>query len=54
MILPPRWNQEQLSVERDKAKELFRAERIQEPLEDYLEAFERISRRGRRTSRNYD
>lgn len=41
MIFPPRWNEEQLHVERDRAQDIFRQERIQEPLEDYLEAFDR-------------
>ena len=40
MIAPPRWAEEQLRVERDRAQEIFRQERIQEPLEDYLEAFD--------------
>jgi XamI restriction endonuclease len=40
MIVPPRWTQEELKTERAKAQEVFRQERIQEPLEDYLEAFD--------------
>jgi len=40
MIVPPRWTEEELRAERDRAQELFRQERIQEPLEDYLEAFD--------------
>jgi XamI restriction endonuclease len=40
MIEPPRWNEQQLSLGLNKAQELFRQERMQEPLEAYLEAFE--------------
>jgi len=40
MVTPPRWTEKQLKVERDKAQEIFRQGRIQEPLEDYLEAFD--------------
>lgn len=40
MIAPPRWTAEQLDAERNKARELFRQERMQEPLEQYLETFE--------------
>ena len=40
MVAPPRWNEEQLRTECDRAQEIFRQERIQEPLEDYLEAFD--------------
>jgi len=40
MLLPPRWTPEELKAEGIKALEFFRAERIQEPLEDYLEAFD--------------
>jgi hypothetical protein len=41
MIAPPRWTEEQLDAERSKAREIFRLERMQEPLEQYLEAFEK-------------
>jgi hypothetical protein len=37
---PPVWTREQLEVDRLKAIELFRKERMEEPLEDYLEAFD--------------
>jgi hypothetical protein len=40
MLASPIWTPEQLKTERDKAQEIFRSERIQEPLEDYLEAFD--------------
>lgn len=40
MIAPPRWSEKELDAERIRAQEIFRQERIQEPLEDYLEAFE--------------
>jgi hypothetical protein len=40
MIAPPRWTDQELDRERIRAQELFRQERMQEPLEDYLEAFE--------------
>jgi hypothetical protein len=40
MIAPPRWNEQQLGEGLAKAKELFRQERMQEPLEAYLESFE--------------
>lgn len=38
--MPPRWNGEQLEHDRLLAIELFRTERLQEPLEDYLDAFD--------------
>lgn len=41
MIAPPLWTKEQLEADRLKAIELFRKERMEEPLEDYLEAFDR-------------
>src|SRR5665213_3972508 len=41
MIEAPRWTETQLTQGLDKAKELFRQERMEEPLEAYLEAFER-------------
>jgi hypothetical protein len=40
MIAPPRWSKEELDEERARAQELFRQERMQEPLEQYLEAFD--------------
>jgi hypothetical protein len=40
MIEPPVWTPEQLEIHRLKAIAIFRNERMQEPLEDYLEAFE--------------
>jgi hypothetical protein len=38
---PPRWTREQLEAGLQHAKEQFRQERMQEPLEAYLDAFER-------------
>lgn len=40
MIDPPRWTEEQLKNGLLKAQALFRQERMEEPLEEYLEAFE--------------
>lgn len=40
MIDPPRWTEEQLTFALVKAQEIFRQERMEEPLEAYLEAFE--------------
>ncbi len=40
MNRPPEWTEDQLRAERDKAVEFFRKERMEEPLDDYLEAFE--------------
>lgn len=40
MIEPPLWTREQLEADRVKAISLFRKERMEEPLEDYLEAFD--------------
>ena len=40
MIQPPRWSVEDLEHNSRKAIELFRKERLEEPLEDYLKAFE--------------
>lgn len=40
MIEPPVWTSEQLEVDRLKAISIFRNERMEEPLEDYLEAFD--------------
>ena len=39
--LPPVWNDEQLEADRLHAKQLFRAERMREPLEEYLDQFEK-------------
>jgi hypothetical protein len=41
MNSPPRWTHEQLEAGLQRAKEQFRQERMQEPLEAYLDAFER-------------
>lgn len=40
MTEPPVWTQEQLEIDRLKAIAIFRNERMEEPLEDYLEAFD--------------
>ncbi len=40
MIDPPLWSKEQLTEDRMKAIAVFRKERTEEPLEDYLEAFD--------------
>lgn len=40
MIAPPRWTAEQLEAERVRAREIFRQERMEEPLEQYLETFD--------------
>jgi hypothetical protein len=40
MIAPPRWPEDQLDAKRIKAREAFRQERMQEPLEQYLETFD--------------
>lgn len=40
MIEPPLWTPEQLEANRQKAISIFRKERMEEPLEDYLEAFD--------------
>jgi hypothetical protein len=40
VIDPPLWTSEQLEADRMKAISLFRNERMEEPLEDYLEAFD--------------
>lgn len=39
-VLPPRWTQDELDQARAEAIEVFREERMQEPLEQYLEAFD--------------
>lgn len=40
MIDPPIWSQEQLEADRQKSSANFSKERLEEPLEDYLEAFD--------------
>ncbi|HEX3746412.1 MAG TPA: XamI family restriction endonuclease [Bryobacteraceae bacterium] len=40
MIDPPVWTKEQLEADRMRAIAVFRKERLEEPLEDYLEAFD--------------
>jgi hypothetical protein len=40
VIDPPIWTKEQLDVDRIKARAIFSKERMEEPLEDYLEAFD--------------
>lgn len=40
MIDPPLWSAEQLAADRLQAISFFRKERMEEPLEDYLEAFD--------------
>lgn len=40
MIRPPAWTKEQLELGRTTAIEVFRRRRVEEPLEDYLEAFD--------------
>lgn len=40
MIQPPRWSSEDLAKNSDYSTEIFRKERLEEPLEDYLEAFD--------------
>ena len=40
MIEPPVWTKEQLEADRSKASSAFSKERLEEPLEDYLEAFD--------------
>lgn len=40
MIEPPVWTREELEADRAKAIGIFRKERMEEPLEDYLEAFD--------------
>ena len=43
MRQPPRWTDEHLAAEIDKAKVLFREERLREPLEAYLRSFDQSS-----------
>ena len=38
--MPPPWTDEELEAERTKAIEIFRKRRMEEPLEEYLDAFE--------------
>lgn len=38
--LPPIWTADQLEVDRLRARQLFREERMREPLEEYLDRFE--------------
>jgi hypothetical protein len=40
VIEPPKWTKDQLESDREQAIEIFRKSRIEEPLEDYLEAFD--------------
>lgn len=40
LVDPPRWTEEQLEKERLDAIEIFRGERLTEPVERYLEAFD--------------
>jgi hypothetical protein len=40
LIDPPVWSSERLEAERQKARVAFSKERLEEPLEDYLEAFD--------------
>ena len=40
MIQPPRWDADRLGVELERSIERFRQDRMEEPLEDYIEAFE--------------
>jgi hypothetical protein len=40
MMQPPCWGAENLTKNSDHATEIFRKERLEEPLEDYLEAFD--------------
>jgi len=40
MTRPPRWTEEQLQSGLSIAKDLFREERLREPLEAYTEAFD--------------
>lgn len=39
-VTPPRWTDEQFELDRVRSIHLFRQRRMQEPLEQYLEAFE--------------
>lgn len=44
MIPPPRWTEDQLRADLERAIERFRADRMQEPLEAYLTAFDEYRR----------
>lgn len=41
-LAPPRWTSQQLDDERRQAEEHFRTERMEEPLEEYLDHFETV------------
>lgn len=41
-LVPPRWTAAELDVERVAAEDIFRTERMQEPLEEYLNHFETV------------
>lgn len=41
-LAPPRWSTEQLNADRLAAEELFRTERMEEPLEEYLDHFGKV------------
>ncbi|MDR3448627.1 MAG: XamI family restriction endonuclease [Alphaproteobacteria bacterium] len=43
MILPLKWTQEQLAADANKAREAFRHERLDEPLELYSQQFQKFS-----------
>lgn len=40
MIAPPVWSEDQLNADRARSSEAFTKERLEEPLEDYLESFD--------------
>ena len=40
MIEPPRWTRDELQMGLEASTEIFRRERLEEPLEDYLEGFD--------------
>lgn len=40
LVSPPRWTKEELEAARAKAIEIFRKQRMEEPLEEYLEVFD--------------
>lgn len=41
MIAPPHWTQEQLVSDAEKAKGMFRRERLDEPLQRWKDAFDK-------------
>ena len=41
LLQPPQWNASELERDRTRAIEIFRKERVEEPLETYGEAFDR-------------